>query len=145
MKQHSTLLATGILILAVLACKTSGSIGTTPDTGNHKTTEIHLAKDDGSNMPGKETTGFSVSDRTIHCVSTLKEAKEGTKISFGWSAVDVKGMSAQKIKDLDYTTKADENIVHSHLIAPNDWPTGKYKCEISVDGSIDRSVEFNIE
>jgi Cu/Ag efflux protein CusF len=144
MKRHPAWLATGLLILAVLACKNSGS-DSKPIDVNHKTSEIHMAKDDGTEMPGKATTTFSVKDRTIHCESTLNEAKEGTKVSFGWSVVEVKGSPAQKIKDLDYTTKAKEDIVHSHLTAPQDWPMGKYKCEVTIDGTLDRTVDFTIE
>jgi len=144
MKRHPAWLATGLMVFAVLACKNSGS-DSKPTDVNHKTTEIHMAKDDGNEMPGKAATTFSVKDRTIHCVSTLNEAKEGTKVSFGWSAVDVKGLPAQKIKDLDYTTKEKEDIVHSHLTAPQDWPEGKYKCEITINDTLDRAVDFTIE
>ena len=144
MKRHPALLATVLMVLAVLACKNSGS-DSKPTDVNHKTTEIHMAKDDGNEMPGEAATTFSVKDRTIHCVSTLNEAKEGTKVSFGWSAVDVKGLPTQKIKDLDYTTKGKEIIVHSHLTLPQDWPEGKYKCEITIDGTLDRTVDFTIE
>jgi len=144
MKRHPALLATVLMVFAVLACKNSGS-DSKPTDVNHKTTEIHMAKDDGDEMPGEAATTFSVKDRTIHCVSTLNEAKEGTKVSFGWSAVDVKGLPTQKIKDLDYTTKGKEIIVHSHLTLPQDWPEGKYKCEITIDGTLDRTVDFTIE
>jgi hypothetical protein len=144
MKFHPAWLATGLLVLAVLACKTSDT-DSRPTDVNHKTTEIHMAKDDGNEMPGEAATKFSVKDRTIHCVNTLNEAKEGTKVSFGWSAVDVKGMPAQKIKDVDYTTKGEEKIVHSHLTLPQDWPEGKYKCEVTIDGTLDRTVNFTIE
>src|SRR6266436_8905831 len=144
MKRHPAWLATVLLLFAVFACKNSGS-DSRPTDGNHKTTEIHMAKDDGNEMPGEAATTFSVKDRTIRWVSTLIEAKEGTKVSFGWSVVEVKGSPAQKIKDLDYTTKAKENFVHSHLTAPQDWPVGKYKCEVSIDGILDRTVDFTIE
>jgi len=144
MKRHPAWLATVLLLFAVFACKNSGS-DSKPTDVNHKTTEIHMAKDDGDEMPGEAATTFSVKDRTIHCVSTLNEAKEGTKVSFGWSAVDVKGLPTQKIKDLDYTTKGKEIIVHSHLTLPQDWPEGKYKCEVTIDGTLDRTVDFTIE
>ena len=144
MKRHPALLATVLMVFAVLSCKNLGS-DSKPTDINHKTTEIHMAKDDGNEMPGKAATTFSVKDRTIHCVSTLNEAKEGTKVSFGWSAVDVKGLPAQKIKDLDYTTKEQEIIVHSHLTLPQDWPEGKYKCEITINDTLDRAVDFTIE
>jgi len=67
-----------------------------------------MAKDDGKGQPGAETKAFSPSDHTIHCVAKLGEAKDGTKVTFAWWNVD----KNEKIKDLDYTTKGAENIVH---------------------------------
>jgi len=80
-----------------------------------------MAKDNGG-APGAETSTFSPSEHTIHCVAKLGEAKDGTKVTFSWWAVDTEGSKDQKIKELDYTTKGAENIVHAHLTKPDDWP-----------------------
>jgi hypothetical protein len=136
MKNHSAWLAAGLLLFAVLACSTSTSTG--------PVTDLHMAKDNAGEL-GSETKTFSPSDRTVHCVATLKEAKEGTQVKFAWWAVDAEGSKNEKVKDLDYTTKAEENIVHGHLTLPRDWPKGKYKCEVSVNGTIEKTVEYKVE
>ena len=41
---------------------------------------------------------------------------------FSWWIVDADGTQNQKIKDIDYTTRALENVVHGHLSLPQDWP-----------------------
>ena len=138
MKQHSAWLAAGLLALTVLACNYSASVG-------YKTAYLNMAKDNGNEMPGDETKTFSPTDHVIHCVGKLNDAKEGTKVTFSWWAVDAGDSKNEKIKDLDYTTKGEENIIHSHLSLPRDWPKGKYKCALTVNGVSDRSVEYTVE
>jgi hypothetical protein len=135
MKKHSAWLAAGLLVFVVLACNYSASVG---GAG------LHMAKDDGKGQPGAETKTFSPSDHTIHCVAKLDEAKDGTKVTFAWWSVDTERSKNEKIKDLDYTTKGPENVVHAHLTAPEDWPKGKYKCVATINGA-DKSVEYTVE
>ena len=59
--------------------------------------------------------------------------------------MDVEGSKNEKLKDLDYTTKGQENIVHAHLTLQRDWPKGKYKCEVTVNGKVEKSVEYTVE
>ncbi len=133
MKKHSAWMAAGLLVFAVMACNYSASVG-------GKSTALHMAKDDGSGAPGAETKTFSPSDHTIHCVAKLGEAKDGTKVTFAWSTGD-----NEKIKELDYVTKGEENVVHAHLTRSDDWPKGKYKCQITVNGAASEAVEYTIE
>jgi hypothetical protein len=138
MKSHPAWLTAGLLVFAVLACSHSASIG-------YKTVSLNMAKDDGNEQPGAETKTFSPTDHVIHCVGKLSEAKDGTKVTFTWWAIDAGDSKNEKIKELDYTTKGEENIVHAHLSLPRDWPKGKYKCELAVNGASDRSVEYTVE
>ena len=88
MKKHSAWLAAGLLVFAVMACNYSGSIG-------GKSTEMHMAKDNGG-APGSETSTFSPSEHTIHCVAKLGEAKDGTKVTFSdGRELDFKDRTAQ--------------------------------------------------
>ena len=104
-----------------------------------------MAKDNGSGAPGSQTESFAPDDRTIHAVATLKEAKEGTKMKFAWWIVDAGGSKNEKIKEIDYTTKPLENVVHGHLTLPQDWPKGKYKVQIFINGDLDKTVAYEIE
>ena len=163
MKHHPAWLAAGLLVFVVLACNlsknsnsNSNSNSTSNSNSNSSTStdsdlgsglaikEIHMAKDNGNGQPGDETDSFEPGDRTIHCVTTLKTAKSGTQMKFSWWIVDADGTKNQKIKDIDYSTRALENIVHGHLTLPQDWPVGKYKVQIYVNGDLDRTLFYSV-
>ena len=163
MKHHPAWLAAGLLVFVILACNlgkktnsnsnvnsnsnnTNSQASTDPDLGSGEAIkEIHMAKDDGNGSPGDETDTFAPGDRTIHCVTTLKTAKSGTQMKFSWWLVDADGTQNRKIKDIDYKTRALENIVHGHLTLPQDWPVGKYKVQVYVNGDIDRTVFYTVQ
>ncbi|HLN98427.1 MAG TPA: hypothetical protein VK208_08205 [Pyrinomonadaceae bacterium] len=162
MKHHPAWLAAGLLVFVVLACnlgkKANTNVGNANTNANSKTQpgaetdlgsgaaikEIHMAKDDGNGSPGDETDTFAPGDRTIHCVTSLNSAKAGTQMKFSWWIVDADGSQNQKIKEIDYKTRALENVVHGHLTLPQDWPTGKYKVQVYVNGDLDRTVFYTV-
>lgn len=162
MKQHPAWLAAGLLVFVVLACNMGkrtanvnvntngnanrGSSGEIEDTGSGThIEEINMARDNGRGDPGDETTTFRPSDHKIHCIVKLKEAKAGTGMRFSWWVVDSDGTQNKKIKDIDYTTRARENIVHAHLSLPDEWPTGNYKVQVYVNGDLDKTVAYTVE
>jgi hypothetical protein len=161
MKHHPAWLAAGLLVFAVLACNL-GKLKTSTNTNTNSNTnatagsdtelgsgfaikEIHMAKDDGSGSPGDETNSFEPGDRTIHCVVRLNEAKAGTQMKFAWWIVDAEGAKNEKIKEIDYKTRALENVVHGHLTLPQDWPSGKYKVQVYVNGDLDKTVMYTVQ
>ncbi|MCM3905391.1 MAG: hypothetical protein ND866_27155 [Pyrinomonadaceae bacterium] len=154
MKRHSTWLAAGLLLFVVLACSlgkksTKVSTNTSDSTSADATSagalsELHMAKDNGNEEPGEETNSFSPGDRTIHCVAKLADAKAGTQMKFSWFIVDAGGSKDEKIRDIDYTTRALENIVHGHLTLPRDWPSGKYKVDVFVNGNLEKTARFSV-
>lgn len=161
MKHHPAWLAAGLLVFVVLACnlgkKTTNSNSNSNSNANSNSStvtdegsgeaikEIHMAKDDGNGAPGDETESFAASDKTVHCVATLKQAKAGTQMKFSWWIVDADGSKNQKIKEIDYSTKPLENIVHGHLTLPSNWPIGKYKCQVYVNGDLDKTIHYTVE
>jgi hypothetical protein len=161
MKHHPAWLAAGLVLFVVLACNLGKNKNdNTNRNGNSNSTassdsgtdegpgtaikDVHMAKDDGNGSPGDETNSFEPADRTIHCVVNLKEAKSGTKMKFSWWIVDADGTQNEKIKDIDYSTKAFENVVHAHLTLPQDWPQGKYKVQVYINGELDKTVNYAI-
>jgi hypothetical protein len=154
MKRHSAWLAVSLLLFVVLACNLgkkseTGSTNppgtTTSTTSTGAISEMHMAKDDGKGDPGDSTNIFSASDRTIHAVAKLAEPKAGTKMKFSWFIVDAGGSKNEKIKDIDYTTGASENIIHGHLTLPRDWPTGKYKVDLYVNDNLEKTAQFSVK
>jgi hypothetical protein len=160
MKRHPAWLAVGLMLFAVIACNlgkksTNLSTNNAADANNSNSTsvststgalsDVHMARDNGKGDPGDETDTFTSKDRTIHCVTTLKDAKSGTQMKFSWYVVEAEGGKNEKIRDIDYTTRALENVVHGHLIAPRDWPPGKYKVEVYVNGNLEETVPYTVQ
>lgn len=164
MKQHPAWLATGLFVFVVLACNLSRNANKNSNSNSNSNSnassqpntevdlgsavaikEIHMAKDNGNGQPGDETTSFEPGDHTIHCVTTLNAPKAGTDMRFAWWMVDAGGSHNEKFKEIEYTTKPREYLVHGHLTFSRDWPTGKYKVQVYVNGDLDRTVFFNIE
>ncbi|MGH9906383.1 MAG: hypothetical protein ACRD8U_12470 [Pyrinomonadaceae bacterium] len=150
--KHPAYLAFGLLLFVVLACNLGKRNTNSTSTANENTagsssaviTEINMARDDGKGDPGNESGEFSPSDRTIHCVVRLTDAKAGTKMTFSWWVVDADNTQNEKIKDIEYTTRALENVVHSHLTLPQDWPKGKYKVEVYVNGNLEKTIGYMV-
>ena len=158
MKRNTAWLAVGLMLLVVIACsfgKRNGNINVNANTNSNNTVadasstgaigEAHMAKDNGKGDPGDETSIFSAKDRTIHCVVKLQDSKSGTKMKFSWFVVDTDNSKNEKIRDIDYTTRALENVVHAHLTAPRDWPIGTYKVEVYVNENLEKTVPYSVQ
>lgn len=107
--------------------------------------DLHMARDDGKGNPGEETDHFGPEDRTIHCVAELKEAKPGSSIRFSWVIVEAQGAKDEKLEESDYSTKPGEEVVHGQVTLPKDWPPGKYKVDVFVNGKLDKTIQFTVE
>ena len=146
---NPAIFASALLFCALLGCKNAnvnrisntGNAGST--AGNH-VSEVYMARDDNGE-PGQRTDKFGPGDRTIHCVAKLKEGVDGTRIKFTWWVINATGAQNEKLRDIDYSTKEKENIVHSNLFLKKDWPPGKYKVEVYVNDSLDKTVNFAVE
>jgi len=159
MRKHPAWLAAGLLFFAVLACNLGKNNNANNSNNGNKNAqvaesdngsgvaikEIYMAKDDGNGKPGDHTNTFEPGDHTIHCVVNLNEAKAGTDMKFSWWIVDADGTQNKKIKDIDYSTKTLENVIHGHLTLPQDWPKGKYKVQVYVNGDLDKTVNYTVE
>lgn len=163
MKRYSGLLAAGLMIFVVLACNLSKNSNNSNNSNNRNSNEnratpqptrranvdvyvnrVYMARDDGGS-PGEETDTFAAGDRTIHCVVELNKAKKDTDVRFLWKIVDAGGSRNEEIKTIDYSTKSFENKVRGHLTLPKDWPIGKYRVEVFINGSLDKTVDYTIE
>ena len=163
MKRNSSLLAAGLLLFAVLACNLSKnnnnsnnsnsnsnknsntSTSTRPANADVFIEKIRMAKDADGKPEDAASDTFAPGDLTIHCVIDLNKAKKGTAVKFSWQAVDVSGTGGGEFKAVDYTTNSFENIVHAHLTRTTDWPKGKYQVVVSINGAVDKQVDFTIE
>jgi hypothetical protein len=141
MKHHPAWLTAGLVVFVVVACNFSSNT----NSNSGAISKMTMAKDNGSGDPGDETNTFSPSEPKIHCLLTLRNPKEGVKVSFSWWIVDAGGTRNEKLKDIDYTTDSDVKIVHGHLSSAREWPSGKYKVEARIDGNLEKTVNFTVE
>ena len=138
MKIHSAWLAIVLLLSVVVACEYSSG------NSSGAISEGHMAKDKNGE-PGDSTNTFNPDDHTIHCLIKLKEGKEGTRVKFSWWIVDAGDSKNEKLKEIDYTTESDNPNVHGNLNVQKDWPDGKYKVDIYINGNLDKTLTFNVQ
>jgi hypothetical protein len=145
MKHHPAWLAAGLLVFVVLACNFSAGTNSNSTSNSGPIAKMNMAKDNGGGDPGDETNTFSPSDHKIHCLITLKDPKEGTKVTFVWWIVDAGGSKNEKLKELDYTTDSGVKVVHGNLSTTRDWPSGKYKVEAQINGNTEKTISFTVD
>ena len=154
MKRHPAWLAVGLLLFVVLACNLSknknGNTNTNlnANSGSNRpanaevyTEEVYMAK----SSSGPATTTFAPTDRTVYVVLNLNKAKSGTDIKVVWIAHEVEDAKDKQLKTVEYTTKAFEQKIPGYLTWPSDWPKGRYRVEVYVDGNLDRTVYYDVE
>jgi len=150
MKRHPAWLAAGLLLFVVLACNLSKNknVNVNVNTGTNRpanaevfTEEVYVAKEEDSSA----TSIFAPSDRKVHVIINLNKAKTGTDVKVVWIAEEVEGASNKELKTLEYTTKSGEKKIPGYLTWSQDWPKGRYKVEVYIDGNLDRTVYYSVE
>lgn len=153
-KYYRTFFLIGLVVFVLNGCsggrqasnQSNLSQGESPSGGAKPTgiiKQIHMARDNGQGGPGEAADNFGPTDRTIHCVVELAEPNAETKIRYSWWVIEAEGAKNEKIEDIEYATKPEDRIVHGHLTV-DDWPPGKYKVDVYVNGNLEESVEYNV-
>ena len=120
------------LILTVLAC---GGSFSTANIG-----DAWLSTDEEGN---NRTTVFTQSD-TFNLFVDLKNAPDDTNLKASWIAVNAEGQDPNfVIYESEYTSSDD--IVRFFLTNDQLWPVGSYKVDVYLNGTLDRSLEFQVQ
>ena len=89
---------------------------------------------------------FSPKDATIYAaVSTGTSdpaASVAGKLGAKWTHVDSSQVVHEETKDITF---AGDNVTDFQISKPDGWPTGKYKVEISLDGAVVQTREFEVK
>ena len=120
------------LFASVLAC---GGSFTTANIG-----DAWLATDEeGINR----TTVFTQSD-TFNMFLELKNAPDDTKVKASWIAVSAEGLDPNYVIYESEYTSSDDTI---RFFLTNDqlWPVGSYKVDVYLNGTLDRSLAFEVQ
>ncbi|CAG0953332.1 hypothetical protein ANAEL_00190 [Anaerolineales bacterium] len=124
-----------ILALVALAVSTLACGFSTANIG-----DAWLSTDaEGNNR----TTTFSQSD-TMNLFVDLRNAPDDTELKVAWIAVNAEGVDPNYLlNETNYTSSDD--TVHFDLSNDNLWPVGTYKADIYLNGTLDRSLSFEVQ
>jgi hypothetical protein len=120
-----------MLLLATVACEFSAS---TANIGDAWLSDA----EDGNNR----VTTFP-QDAVFYAFVDLKNAPEDTTLKAVWIAVDVEGVEPNfVINETEFTSGS--NVVTFNLSNNNLWPVGKYRVEIYLNGTLDKTLDFEV-
>ena len=90
-------------------------------------------------------TSFAPKDTIIAAVATGTSdpaASVAGKLGAKWTHVDSSQVVHEETKDITF---AGDNVTDFQISKPDGWPTGKYKLEVSLDGSVVQTREFEVK
>ncbi len=125
----------------------TGPAPSTSSSGASMIAAVTMAEDTkGDNFdPVNPTTVFKPS-ATFHAVVSTKSAPANTKVKAVWYVTDVGSAAAPNtlIDSYELTTEGTRNL--DFTLAPKtNWPTGKYRVEIQVNGTTVQTVNFTVQ
>ena len=90
-------------------------------------------------------TSFAPKDTIIAAVATGTSdpaASVAGKLGAKWTHVDSSQVVHEETKDITF---AGDGVTDFQISKPDGWPTGKYKVEISLDGNVVQTREFEVK
>ena len=141
----------GLVGLAVLCCAVCASVSA-PAAGRATAaqaevfiTDVELARDDGAGRGGQVVRAFRAKDNPLHCLVTLSRPAAGTRVRFVWTAVDAGGERGKTLASAESVTRPGEIVCDGQVSLPREWPAGRYRVAVTVNGKFSRVVDFAIE
>lgn len=94
-----------------------------------------------------ETT-FAPDTPEIFLTASMDDIKAGSKVTISWVSVDSHGVAPANYKidavDLDITDGM--NVLDGNLTKPTSgWPVGTYRVDLSIDGTVVSSADFEVK
>jgi hypothetical protein len=133
MKRFSGLCLCLVLFGFALA---AGSFGAAPLTVQ----SVTFSKTEG----GPAVTAFRPTDRIFYAAVKLNRVEAGLKVKTVWSAVDTTAGKDIEIARKEFTGLV-LNLIKAQVELPRDWPTGKYKLDIFLNGALGKTAEFLVQ
>ena len=133
MKQNKlrVLFAVLALVLATLACEFNASTANISDA--------YMARDD----QGADRTTVFAQDNIFYCIIQLANAPDDTVLKVVWYAVNAQDTEPNLLIDQVETTGGD-GVIPFNLSNNSLWPLGTYKAEIYLNGTLDRTLNFEV-
>ena len=107
-------------------------------------TNLRMAFDqDGNNV----TTTFAPTD-IFYAVADLANAPQGTKVDAKWTAVNAADTEPNlefQTQTLDITEESFSGTIYFQLSNDEGWPTGQYKVDLYLNGTLAQTAEFSVQ
>ncbi len=90
-------------------------------------------------------TSFATTDTIYAAVSTGTSDPAGSvpgKLGAKWTHVDSNQVVHEETKDVTF---AGDGVTDFQISKPDGWPTGKYRLEISLDGAVVQTRDFEVK
>lgn len=94
-----------------------------------------------------ETTTYSPTD-VFYAVADLANAPQGTQVEARWIAVnaaDTEPNQEFQTQTLDITEERFNGTIYFQLSSDAAWPTGQYRVDMYLDGTLVESAEFSVQ
>jgi len=88
---------------------------------------------------------FAPKDTIYAAVSTASSdpaASVPGKLGVKWTHVDSSQVVKEESRDINFTASG---VTDFQISKPDGWPTGKYKVEVSLDGTVVQTREFDVK
>jgi len=131
-----TLLLMSVIVMSLMLSACGGGAAAGPLTVQ----SVALSNASG----GAAATTFSPTDHTIYAAVQLNRIETGLTAKVVWTAVDTSAGQNVEVASKEFTGLA-VNVIQAQVELPQDWPTGKYKLEVFLTGTLANTTEFTIQ
>ncbi|NWG06358.1 MAG: hypothetical protein HXY35_06685 [Chloroflexi bacterium] len=97
---------------------------------------------------GENVTSTYSSSDVFYAVADLNNAPTGTAVVAKWIAVNIEGEEPGSVfqeQTLDITEDSFTGTIYFQLSNDSGWPSGDYKVELYLNGTLTQSVSFNVQ
>ena len=93
---------------------------------------------------GSAVTAFKPTDHIFYAAIELNRVDAGLTAKTVWTAVDTTDGQNVEIAQKEFSSLA-ANLIKAQVELPRDWPLGKYKLDVSLNGTLAKTVEFTVQ
>ena len=124
---RSILLLSGVLLLPSVLL-----LPTVAGAASPKIVEVRLARSFPA-APGQSLKSFAPRDRTFHSVVRFDHAVSGEKVKAVWIVENAGGLRNYRLAEKTLSTRRMD-VLHFATSIKRDWPRGKYRLDIFLNG-----------
>ena len=102
---------------------------------------VTLSKDYQGGKAIDPTETFSPQNHTFHAVVKVNNAPAGTVVGASWTILED---GEEVVHTKEFVLDGDQDFAHFTLSNPQDWESGTYRVEITLDGKAKRTIDFAV-